>query len=338
MATAGIPTTTPAQDLQALLREMAPLVLGFVARRFRDFAAAEDAVQEALIAAAAQWPQEGIPESPRAWLTQVALRRMLDHVRSESARRRREGETALGLDWTGEAPDAEPFACEENEMLTLFFMCCHPSLTASSAIALALRALGGLSTAEVARAFLVPQATMAQRISRAKSDIKSSGLSFQLPSIEDRAQRLRTVLHVLYLMFSEGYASGAGPRIQRPELAGEAIRLTRALCTLLPGDSEAEGLLALMLLTDARRAARSGPDEELIPLGKQDRSRWDRMEIAEGVRPSWRKPSPGAPSAPISCRLPSPRCTTRRPGSRRRTGRKSSHSTSFSSESRTVRW
>lgn len=265
------------------MSELTPLVLGSVARRFGDFAAAEDAVQGALIAADAQWPQQGIPQNPRAWLTQVALRRMTDHVRSESARRRRESETAREADWTVPAADTEPRTEEENDTLTLFFMCCHPSLTASSAIALALRALGGLTTAEIGRAFLVPEATMAQRISRAKSSIKSSGVPFQLPSTADRAQRLRAVLHVLYLIFNEGYASSAGPRFQRPELAGEAIRLTRSLCALLPDDSEAAGLLALMLLTDARRAARSGPEDELIPLDKQDRSVWDRAEIAEGT-------------------------------------------------------
>jgi RNA polymerase sigma factor (sigma-70 family) len=269
--------------LQHLLRDLAPRVLGFVARRFPDFAIAEDAVQEALIAAAIQWPQQGIPANPRAWLTQVALRRVTDHVRSESARRRREVESSLEAEWTAPAADAEPLPDEENETLTLFFMCCHPALTSSSAIALALRALGGLTTAEIARAFLVPEATMAQRISRAKAGIRSSRVPFRMPSSEERTQRLRTVLHVLYLIFSEGYASGGGPRLQRPELAAEAIRLTRALCALLPGESEALGLLALMLLTDARRCARSGPDDELIPLDKQDRSLWDRAKIAEGT-------------------------------------------------------
>lgn len=283
-APAGVVRTTQRKgELYVLLRELIPLVLGSVARRFGDFAAAEDAVQEALIAADAQWPQQGVPQNPRAWLTQVALRRMTDFVRSESARRRRESETALEAQWTVPAANAEPVTDGENDTLTLFFMCCHPSLTPASAIALALRALGGLTTAEIARAFLVPEATMAQRITRAKTGIKSSGMQFQLPSTEDRSQRLRSVLHVLYLIFNEGYASAGGPRFQRPELAGEAIRLTRSLCALLPDDSEAAGLLALMLLTDARRAARSGPDDELIPLDKQDRSVWDQAEIAEGT-------------------------------------------------------
>lgn len=204
------------------------------------------------------------------------MRRVVDQLRSDAARRRRESETALDtLDTVWAAPAPAPGAeasVDGDETLTLFFMCCHPSLSTASAIALALRALGGLTTAEIARAFLVPEATLAQRISRAKANIKSSGEPCRIPSTEDRAQRLRTVLHVLYLIFSEGYASGSGPRLQRPELSREAIRLTRSLHALLPGDSEVEGLLALMLLTDARRRARCSPNDELIPLDKQDRS------------------------------------------------------------------
>jgi RNA polymerase sigma factor (sigma-70 family) len=266
-----------------MLRELAPQVLGVVIRRFRDFAAAEDAVQEALVAAAVQWPRDGVPENPRGWLIQVAARRMTDHLRSELARRRRE--TAMAA----EQPSyAAPVAGVENETdqddtLILLFMCCHPSLTSSSAIALTLRAVGGLTTAEIANAFLVPEATMAQRISRAKQSIKASGAPFRLPTNEDRAQRHRAVLHVLYLIFNEGYTSSIGSELQRPELAREAIRLTRAVHNLLPDDGEVAGLLALMLLTDARRAARTGPGGELIPLTKQDRALWDRKEISEGV-------------------------------------------------------
>jgi RNA polymerase sigma factor (sigma-70 family) len=266
-----------------LLRELAPQVLGVVVRRFHDFAAAEDSVQEALIAAALHWPQQGLPDNPRAWLTQVALRRMTDYVRSEAARRRRESEVALDAEQLMPAVDADPEAVPD-DTLTLFFMCCHPSLTSSSAIALTLRAVGGLTTAEIARAFLVPEATMAQRISRAKASIKASGVPFQMPSIEEHGQRLRAVLHVLYLIFSEGYTSSIGPQLQRPELSREAIRLTRSLHVLLPENSEVAGLLALMLLTDARRAGRTGKNEELIPLNKQDRSLWDHEEISEGVR------------------------------------------------------
>jgi RNA polymerase sigma factor (sigma-70 family) len=266
-----------------MLRELAPQVLGVVIRRFRDFAAAEDAVQEALVAAAVQWPRDGVPGNPRGWLIQVAARRMTDHLRSELARRRRE--TAMAA----EQPSyAAPVAGVENETdqddtLILLFMCCHPSLTSSSAIALTLRAVGGLTTAEIANAFLVPEATMAQRISRAKQSIKASGAPFRLPTNEDRAQRHRAVLHVLYLIFNEGYTSSIGSELQRPELAREAIRLTRAVHNLLPDDGEVAGLLALMLLTDARRAARTGPGGELIPLTKQDRALWDRKEISEGV-------------------------------------------------------
>lgn len=268
--------------LEHLLRELAPQVLGPVVRQFRDFADAEDAVQEALLAAALQWPREGIPDNPRAWLIQVAGRRMTDHLRSELARRRRETAAASELDRVAAAPEIDSGA-EQDDTLILLFMCCHPALTPASAIALTLRAVGGLTTAEIASAFLVPEATMAQRISRAKHSIKSSGVPFRLPSEEERAERLRAVLHVLYLTFNEGYVASAGPQLQRLELAGEAIRLTRALHHLLPDDGEVAGLLALMLLTDARRLARTGPGEEPIPLDKQDRTLWDAKEIAEGI-------------------------------------------------------
>jgi RNA polymerase sigma factor (sigma-70 family) len=265
-----------------LLRELAPQALGAVIRRFRDFAAAEDAVQEALLAAAIQWPQEGIPDNPRAWLIQVASRRMTDHLRSEMARRRRESAVGAQSCYVAPLADIENEA-EQDDTLMLLFMCCHPSLTPSSSIALTLRAVGGLTTAEIANAFLVPEATMAQRISRAKQSIKASGVPFRLPTNEERAQRLSAVLHVLYLIFSEGYTSSVGSELQRPELAREAIRLTRAAHCLLQGDGEVAGLLALMLLTDARRAARTGSDGELIPLTKQDRTLWDQKEISEGV-------------------------------------------------------
>ena len=265
-----------------LLRELAPQVLGAVARRFRDFSSAEDAVQEAMIAAFKQWPQEGVPSNPRGWLIQVAGRRLTDHVRSEIARRERE--TALAAEAEGFLPNLEIEAdMDPDDTLILLFMCCHPALTASSAIALTLRAVGGLTTAEIANAFLVPEATMAQRISRAKLTIKTSGVRFHLPAPHERTERLPAVLHVLYLIFSEGYASSIGSHLQRLDLAREAIRLTRNIKLLLPENAEVAGLLALMLLTDARRAARTGPDEELIPLDKQDRTLWDRSEIAEGI-------------------------------------------------------
>ena len=268
---------------ERLLRELAPEALGVVARRFRDFPSAEDAVQEAMLAAFRQWPKEGLPENPRGWLIRVACRRMTDLVRSEIARRERE--TAASEE---EQPAAQPFEASEGEMdpqdtLILLFMCCHPALSASSAIALTLRAVGGLTTAEIANAFLVPEPTMAQRIRRAKQSIRLSGAPFRAPTFQERADRLPAVLRVLYLIFSEGYASSVGDRLQRLDLAREAIRLTRCARALMPADPEVAGLLALMLLTDARRTARTGRDGELIPLDKQDRSLWDSDEIAEGA-------------------------------------------------------
>jgi RNA polymerase sigma factor (sigma-70 family) len=265
-----------------LLRELAPQVLGVVVRRFHDFANAEDAVQEALIVAASQWPREGMPDNPRAWLIQVALRRMTDQLRSELARRRRETALATELDYLAPVAEIDTHV-EHDDTLILLFMCCHPALSSPSAIALTLRAVGGLTTAEIAKAFLVPEATMAQRISRAKQSIKSSGIPFRLPTDQERTQRLGAVLHVLYLIFSEGYVASIGPQAQRLELSGEAIRLTRSLHHLLPNDGEVGGLLALMLLTNARRKARTGANEELIPLDKQDRALWDQGEISEGL-------------------------------------------------------
>jgi RNA polymerase sigma factor (sigma-70 family) len=265
-----------------LLRELAPQVLGAVARRFRDFTSAEDAVQEAMLAAFTQWPQEGVPENPRGWLIHVASRRMTDQQRSEIARRQRETAVASDAETVAPSRDIES-DMDPDDTLILLFMCCHPALTSSSAIALTLRAVGGLTTAEIANAFLVPEATMAQRISRAKQSIKASGLPFRMPARVERAEWRASVLHVLYLIFNEGYTSSIGPHLQRLDLAGEAIRLTRCAKALLPDDAEVAGLLALMLLTDARRAARTGPDEELISLNKQDRTLWDRAEICEGV-------------------------------------------------------
>jgi len=267
---------------EQLLRELAPQVLGAVARRFRDFSSAEDAVQEAMIAAFTQWPQQGVPENPRGWLIQVACRRMLDHVRGEIARRERETAVAVEAETFLPSLDIET-DMDPDDTLILLFTCCHPALTPSSTIALTLRAVGGLTTAEIANAFLVPEATMAQRISRAKQTIRASGIPFHLPAPHERAERLPAVLHVLYLIFSEGYASSIGRHLQRLDLAREAIRLTRNAKTLLPENPEVAGLLALMLLTDARRAARPGAEDELIPLDKQDRTLWDRAEISEGI-------------------------------------------------------
>jgi RNA polymerase sigma factor (sigma-70 family) len=269
-------------DAEHLLRELAPQVLGAVVRRFGDFAAAEDAVQEALMAAAIQWPREGRPDNPRGWLIQVALRRMTDQVRADAARRRRETTVIEQADLVVPSMDGE-YITERDDTLILLFMCCHPSLTNASAIALTLRAIGGLTTAEIASAFLVPESTMAQRISRAKQTIKASGIPFSMPTADERAERFRAVLHVLYLIFNEGYTTSSGRDLQRSDLTREAIRLTRALHRLLPDDAEVGGLLALMLLTEARRAARTGPDGELIPLTTQDRALWDRRLIDEGT-------------------------------------------------------
>lgn len=270
---------------QHLLRELAPQVLGVVARRHGDFADAEDAVQEALIAASTQWPHAGIPTNPRGWLYQVAMRRLTDHVRSEHSRRRRE--EAVATQMAAEEPFVPPpdesLGVDSDDTLILLFMCCHPALTSPSAIALTLRAVGGLTTAEIANAFFVPEATMAQRISRAKQTIKASHVEFTLPTAAERAQRLPNVLHVLYLIFSEGYTSSIGESLHRTDLSNEAIRLARGVFDLLPHEPEVGGLLALMLLTDARRVARTGPHGELIPLDEQDRSKWDQRFISEGV-------------------------------------------------------
>ena len=267
-----------------LLRDLAPQVLGAVVRRCGDFGAAEDAVQEALTAAAFQWPRTGVPDDPRAWLIQVAARKLTDQVRSESARRRRETKVVLETppdESVAPPPDEAP---AEDDALVLLFMCCHPALTRPSAIALTLRAVGGLTTAEIASAFLVPEATMAQRISRAKQSIRSSGVGFAMPPPKEQSERLGAVLHVLYLVFNEGYAASSGEAHQRVDLSNEAIRLARAAHERLPESGEVSGLLALMLLTDARRPARLGPNGEIVPLDEQDRSLWDKGAIAEGVR------------------------------------------------------
>jgi RNA polymerase sigma factor (sigma-70 family) len=294
-----------------LLRELAPQVLGAVVRRFGDFSAAEDAVQEALLAAATQWPDEGLPDNPRGWLIHVAARRMTDQLRADIARRRRE--TAVVTEATTEQTSPEPDlpalhalvstigssstrrpstsedafnrrdVIDQDDTLIVLFMCCHPALTRASAIALTLRAVGGLTTLEIANAFLVPEATMAQRISRAKQRIKSSGVPFRMPTASERDERVAAVLHVLYLIFNEGYTSSIGPHLQRTDLSNEAIRLTRAVRAIRPDNGVVAGLLALMLLTDARRPARAGPDGELIPLAAQNRTLWDRDAIAEGV-------------------------------------------------------
>ena len=274
---------TAADDLEGLLHDLAPQALAALVRRYGHFDLAEDAVQEALIAAAEQWPDRGLPGHPKGWLITVASRRLTDQLRSEESRRRRE-ETAVAAE-PGPAAIAAPAdepAGDRDDTLTLLFLCCHSELSPPSQLALTLRAVGGLTTAEIARAFLVPEATMAQRISRAKQRIAASGASFAPPPAGELAW-LAVVLHVLYLMFNEGYAATSGPDASRPELTAEAIRLTRAVHHSLPEDAEVAGLLALMLLTEARRPARTTSDGSLVPLAEQDRSLWRPDLIEEGT-------------------------------------------------------
>jgi RNA polymerase sigma factor (sigma-70 family) len=261
-------------SVEDALRAAVPRVLGALTRRYGDFAACEDAVQDALLEASRTWPEAGLPDNPDGWLYRVASRRMVDRIRGDDARRRREELAAVR-----EVPSE---ASGHDDTLTLLFLCCHPALTPASQVALTLRAVGGLTTGEIARAFLVPEATMGPRISRAKS--KLVGARFTPPPEEEQPKRMRTVLRVLYLIFNEGYTASAGERLQRRDLAAEAIRLARMLLEDVPGDGEAAGLLALMLLTEARTAARESAEGALIPLEEQDRSRWDRGLIAEGTR------------------------------------------------------
>jgi RNA polymerase sigma factor (sigma-70 family) len=271
--------------IEELLRGLAPQVLAALVRRHGRFDACEDAVQEALLAAAVQWPAEGIPDNPRGWLITVASRRLTDELRSDLARRRREEAIAAmaeSVDLVAPPPDDDR-PPDEEDSLTLLFLCCHPALSPASQVALTLRAVGGLTTAQIASAFFVPEATMAQRISRAKQSIRAAGARFTMPPAEERRERLGAVLHVLYLIFNEGYTASSGREVHRTELTAEAIRLTRDLHRLLPDDGEVAGLLALMLLTDARRPARTRLDGSLVPLAEQDRSLWDASAIREGV-------------------------------------------------------
>ena len=264
-------------EIEDLLRTLAPQVLAALARRYDDFDVCEDAVQEALLAAAVQWPADGLPANPRGWLMVVASRRRMEMWRGESARRRREEAAFSSM-----PSDVENLSSTDDS-LTLIMMCCHPSLTPVSQVALTLRAVGGLTTAEIARALLVPEATVAQRISRAKRRIKASGAQFRMPPDAERSDRLAAVLGVLYLIFNEGHTASSGASLHRVDLIAEAIRLTRQLHERLPEDGEVAGLLALMLLTDARRPARVTVDGALVPLAEQDRRLWDAGNIREGV-------------------------------------------------------
>ena len=270
-------TRPAANEIEDILRDLAPQVLGALVRHYGGFDTCEDAVQEALLAAATQWPTDGLPANPKGWLIRVASRRRTEIWRNETARRRREETVAL-LD--PPVPDPAPAS---DDTLTLLLLCCHPALTPISQVALTLRAVGGLTTAEIARALLVPESTVAQRISRAKQRIKASGARFQLPPPEELTDRVTAVLHVLYLIFNEGYTASSGPVLHRVDLTSEAIRLTRQLRARRMADGEVAGLLALMLLVDARRPARTRPDGALIPLDEQDRGRWDAGAIAEGI-------------------------------------------------------
>jgi predicted RNA polymerase sigma factor len=269
-----------------LLRELAPQVLGTLVRRYGQFDACEDAVQEALLAAALQWPTDGVPDRPRSWLLKVAGRSLVDEWRAESARHRRE--SAAAFDPAGRGPvddgrDADLLPADGDDTLVLLFLCCHPALSAPSQLALTLRAVGGLTTTQIAAAFLVPEAAMAKRVSRAKQRIRDAGARFELPPEQERTARLGVVLQVLYLVFNEGYTTSSGPGLHRTDLTAEAVRLTRLLHRLLPGEGEVAGLLALMVLTDARRAARTEPDGSIVPLAEQRRELWDAAAIAEGL-------------------------------------------------------
>ncbi len=272
------PRARTATDIEQILRELAPGVLAALLRGSGDFETSEDAVQEALLAAAVQWPRDGMPGNPKGWLITVASRRRIELWRSDTARRRREEIATL----SATAPEPDPRSAVD-DTLTLLLLCCHPALTPTSQVALTLRAVGGLSTAEIARAFLVPEATVAQRISRAKQRIKATGARFRMPPTAELDQRLAVAVQVLYLIFNEGYTASSGAELNRVELTGEAIRLTRHLHRQLPDNGEVAGLLALMLLTDARRPARTGPDGALVPLAEQDRGLWDSAAIDEGT-------------------------------------------------------
>jgi RNA polymerase sigma factor (sigma-70 family) len=270
--------TEPAENaVVGLLRELAPRVLGVLVRRNGNFDDCEDAVQDALLAATVSWPVDGVPKNPTGWLITTSSRRLVETWRKEAARRRREDAYAF------EPAPARGAVSEVDDTLALLFLCCHPELTVPSQVALTLRALGGLTTAEIARALLLPEATVGQRISRAKARIRDTGARFRMPTGRELDERLPAVLRTLYLIFNEGYTATSGEALNRVELTSEAIRLTRLLRASLPNEGEVAGLLALMLLADARRDARTGPDGSLVPLAEQDRSRWDRAAIAEGV-------------------------------------------------------
>lgn len=280
------------RPIEHVLRNETPHVLGALVRRFGRFELAEDAVQEALIVASRRWADDGVPDDPRSWLIRVGYRRMIDLIRSERAARRREEEAASAdpvlVDPTGPAPRV----VDHDDSLQLLLLCCHPALSEVSQVALTLRAVGGLTTAEIAHAYGTTEATMGTRISRAKQTLRKAGARFEIRDDDDVAARVAVVMRVLYLIFNEGYTVTAGDRLTRTDLTAEAIRLARMLHALLPDETEASGLLALMLLTDARRAARTDRQDELVVLDEQDRAQWDEGLIAEGqqlIERAWRQ-------------------------------------------------
>ena len=269
--------------LDEIWRECAPRVLGALVRRYGHFDAAEDAVQEALLAAARQWPLEGTPNDPKAWLIRVGSRRLVDRLRADDTRARREERVVRELPDPDRTMSSEPASGERDDSLAVMLLCCHPSLSRPSQVALTLRAVAGLTTAQIARSFLVPEVTMAQRISRAKARLEQQGEPFTTPTVAEMPARLAAVAHVLYLVFTEGHTATTGGHLTAPSLGAEAIRLAHELHRLLPDDGEVSGLLALMLLTDARRPARTSADGSFVPLTEQDRTRWDHEQIAKGV-------------------------------------------------------
>lgn len=275
-----------AERFEDVWRQESPHVLAALLRRHGDLGDCEDATQEAMEAAARQWPREGMPDNPRAWLVRVASRRLIDHSRADASRSAREATAAAAEPrdvLVAHAADAtEPVPSDDS--LQLLLLCCHPALTRPSQVALTLRSVGGLTPSQIAAAFLVPERTMIQRLTRARSTLRNVGARFELPEPSELPERVAAVLDVLYLIFNEGYTRSSGDRLVDGSLTGEAIRLTRQLATQLPEHDEVTGALALMLLTQARANARTDHNGDLIPLAEQDRRRWDRALITEGVR------------------------------------------------------